>query len=276
MKTFGNLSVLSILIILLLASPVVGSEARLRPSDHASQDIIQDDIKAEVQFGRDLAARILANHPLLDDPTTQYYINLVGNSVAMAAGRPELKFYFAVVESDEINAFAIPGGYIFITSAALTTMTNEAELATVLGHEIGHIISKHMVKELNIKGEDGSAMAGLSAIIGGSTASFREAFDQALDRAVNILFHRGYKVSDELEADQMGLILAAFAGYDPNGLRNFIERVKFFEPPSSDHKGDHPIYKVRVDAIDEALKANGVNPITYSKGEKRFNEKLTD
>ncbi len=276
MKAFGSLSLLSILIILLLASPAVSSDARSRVSEHANQDILQDDIKAEVQFGRDLAARILANHPLLNDPTTQYYINLVGNSVAMAAGRPELKFYFAVVESDEVNAFAIPGGYIFITSTALNKMKNEAELAGVLGHEVGHIISRHMVKELNIKGEDGSTMAGLSAVIGGSTASFREAFDKALDRAIDILVHRGYKAADELEADQMGIILSAFAGYDPNGLKNFIERVKFFEPPSSDHSGDHPIYKVRVDAIDEALKANGVNPITYSKGEKRFNEKLTD
>lgn len=258
------------------AAVCVASEARLRISDQVEADLMKDDVMAEIQFGRDLAARILSDYKLLDDPAIQYYINLVGSTVAMSAGRPELSFYFGVIESEQVNAFAVPGGYIFITSAALDQLTNEAELAGVLGHEIGHIIAKHMVKELKIKGEDGSAMAGMSAVIGGATASFREAFDQALDSGIRILFQRGYKMADELEADQIGIILAAFAGYDPSGLKDFILRAKHFETPSSDHTGDHPAHQVRADAIDAALKANGVNPITYSKGEKRFNEKVAD
>lgn len=270
------LSVLIFLVVLFFVAPVMAREARLRVSDLENSDILKNDLKAEIKFGRDLAARILASHPLVEDPTIQYYINLVGNSVAMSAGRPELQFYFGVIESDEVNAFAIPGGYIFITTAAVRHLNNEAELAGVLGHEIGHIISKHIVKELKIRGEDGSAMAGFSAIIGGTTASIRETFDQVLDKATDILFHRGYKMADELEADQIGIILSAFAGYDPSALKNFIMRVKHFEKPSSDYSGDHPAYKVRVDAISEALKANNVNPIHYSRGEKRFNENLAD
>lgn len=274
MKTNGFYIAMVCLIFLLSAAPGIAAEARLRASDLVAEGIHQNDIEAEVQFGRDLAARILANHPLVEDPATQRYVNLVGSSVAMSAGRPELQFYFGVVDSDEANAFAVPGGYIFITSAALNRLNNEAELAGVLGHEIGHIIAKHMVNELRIRGNDGSAMAGLSSIIGGTTASFREAFDQALDKAADILFHRGYKMVDELEADQIGITLSAFSGYDPSGLKNFILRVKQFETPSSDHSGDHPAHKVRTDAIDEALKANSASPINYSKGEKRFHEKL--
>jgi predicted Zn-dependent protease len=276
MKSIGNYLLLLGLVIHFTMGATFASEARMRKSDLVHTDILQSDIKAEIQFGRDLAARILASHPLLEDPTTQYYVNLVGNSVAMTAGRPELKFYFGVLESKEINAFAVPGGYIFITSAALNLIKNEAELAGILAHEIGHIDAKHMVNELNIRGQDESTMAGLSAIIGGTTASFREAFDQALDSGINILFQRGYKIEDELEADQIGIILATFSGYDPSGLKNFLLRVKYFETPSKDFKGDHPPHIVRANAIDEALKSNGINPINYSKGEKRFNEKLAD
>jgi len=276
MKSIGHYIAAIGLIILLIMGLAIASEVRLRKSDLTHTNILSSDIRAEIQFGRDLAARILASHPLLEDPATQYYVNLVGNSVAIKAGRPELKFYFGVLESKEINAFAVPGGYIFITSAALNLINNEAELAGILGHEIGHITAKHMVNELNIRGEDESTMAGLSAIIGGTTASFREAFDQALDKGIHILFQRGYKIEDELEADQIGIILAAFSGYDPSGLKNFILRVNHFETPSKDYKGDHPTHMVRVNAIDEALKTNGINSINYFKGEKRFNETLAD
>lgn len=274
MKTMSLHLLLTALVIFLLPGPGLASEARLRASDLAETDTLKSDITAEVQFGKHLAARILANHPLIDDPTTQYYVNLVGSAVALSAGRPELDFYFGVLESDQVNAFAVPGGYIFITQAAMALMQNEAELAGVLGHEIGHIVAKHMVKELNIRGENGSTMAGLSAIIGGTTASFRQALDQTLENAVNILYRRGYKTADELEADQIGIMLAAFSGYDPSGLQNYILRIKHFETHTGDHDGEHPSHKVRAEAISKALEASGVNPITYSKGEKRFNETL--
>jgi beta-barrel assembly-enhancing protease len=264
------------LMIHLTMGTMIGSEARLRKSDLTQADNVKSDIKAEIRFGRDLAARILASHPLLKDATIQRYVNLVGNSVAMNAGRPELKFHFGILESQEVNAFAVPGGYIFITSAALFRLKNEAELAGVLAHEIGHIVAKHMVKELKIRGRDESTMAGLSAIIGGSTASFREAFDQAVDEGLNILFQRGYKMEDELEADRIGVILTAFCGYDPSGLKQFILRTKHFETPSTDVKGDHPAHMVRANAINKAIKANGITAGNYLQGEKRFNEMLAD
>lgn len=276
MKNIACFLALWIVTIFSLTGAGWAAGTRLHASDLAKEDILRSDVGAEMEFGQDLAARILASHPLVEDPTTQYYINLVGSAVAMSAGRPEIELYFGVIESKEANAFAVPGGYIFITSAALDLMTNEAELAGVLGHEIGHIISRHMVKDLDIKARDGSAIAGLSTLIGGTTAGLRGVFDKALDDAVDILFHRGYKAADELEADQIGVILTAFSGYDPTGLRNFIQRVKNFEPPSKDHKGEHPLHKVRVDAINEALKTGGINPITYRKGNERFSEKQTD
>lgn len=262
------------LIILLFAAPGIAAESRSHTSDLGSHDILRNDIKAEVQFGRNLVARLLARHPLVEDPTTQYYVNLVGNSVATSTGRPELRFYFGVIEGKKVDAFAVPGGYIFITSAALDLLGNESELAGVLSHEIGHLISKHMVNELQIGVKKKST--GLSPITGDIVTGLQDSSDQTLDKAMDILFHRGYRMTDELEADQIGILLSDSAGYDPSGLKNFIMRVKHFGTAPSDHSGTHPAYKVRADAIDNTLKNKNIKPISYSKGTDNLDKKLID
>ena len=233
------------------------------------------DIEAEIRFGRDLAARILGNYNLLDDEKTNRYVNLVGRALALYAGRPEIEFYFAVLDSDEINAFATPGGYIFITRGALMKMDNEAQLAAVLGHEIAHVAKKHVVKELNIKGDDASAVGGIASLIGSATSSFRVALEQALDQAVDILFNRGYKIADEIEADRVGILLASVAGYHPSALREFLNKTKGFEKEDKTYKGEHPIQEVRMREIDKTLEANGLEDVKKAKVRERFHETIT-
>ena len=233
------------------------------------------DIEAEISFGRELAARILGNYNLLDDEKITRYVNLVGRALALYAGRPELEFYFAILDSDEINAFATPGGYIFITKAALMKMDNEAQLAAVLGHEITHVVKKHVVKELNIKGEDASAVGGIASLIGSATSSFRVAAEQALDQAVDILFNRGYKIADEIEADRVGILLASIAGYDPSALREFLKNTKGFEKADKTYRGEHPIQEVRMREIDKTLEANGLRDVKKAKVRERFHETIT-
>jgi predicted Zn-dependent protease len=203
------------------------------------------DIKAEIQFGRNLAARILGRHPLHANKTLQRYVALVGQRLAANCGRPELSFAFAVIDSEEKNAFATPGGYIFITSGALQQMRDEAELAGVLGHEIGHVSARHMVKALDIRGVDRSAGAGLASLVGGATASVRGALQQSLARATELLFQSGYAANDELEADETGLLLAALSGYDAGGLARFLRRVGSFEPGAA-ASSTHPLHAKRM------------------------------
>lgn len=250
----------------------IAKDGRKRMSATSTGSSDSSDVEAEIKFGRELSARILGNYKLLKDEKVNKYINLVGKGMAMYAGRPELKYYFAVLDTKETNAFAAPGGYVFITKGALDKMENEAQLASVIGHELGHIIKKHVVNELNIKGEDTSAMGGLATMIDGTTSSFRAALDQALDQAFDILHKRGYKVEDELEADEFGILLSYISGYDPTALKVFLKKAKSFEKEDTTYKGDHPIHKVRMDKIDKVLKANGLQNVSLAKGEERFKE----
>jgi predicted Zn-dependent protease len=260
-----------ILLVCLITLPVMAGDARRRISAIQGEFNEAGDLEAEIHFGRVLAARILGSQPLLDEPLIQRYVNLVGSSVALFAGRPELKFYFGVLKSDEINAYAVPGGYVFITKGALDHMHDEAQLAAVLGHEIAHIVGKHVVKELNIRGADSSTGAGIAGLIGGATGGYRGALKEALDEATEIILNRGYTQADELEADRIGLILAAMAGYDPHAFLSFLETAQRFEPAEDAPKGDHPLHTERVLALRDILVSQGFSNKEGFRMERRFN-----
>ncbi len=273
MKKRINLLLVLLVFCLIGADSGLAGRGRTRLSTVNENDFDQRDLAAEIGFGRDLAARILGNYPLLNDDRLNRYINLTGQAVARYAGRPELEFHFAVLDTDVCNAFAAPGGYVFVTRGALDLMENEAELAGVLAHEIAHITEKHIIKELNIRGTDDSVAGGLANLIGGTTDSFRKSLEQALETASEILFNRGYKVADELAADRTGLLMAAVAGYNPEALKGFLTRVKRFEPESADYKNrEHPLHTVRLTEIDNTLKINGLTRSHNPMMKGRFNE----
>jgi predicted Zn-dependent protease len=249
MNRYLQMTVIVVLLVSLTVSSQAGS-ARLRVSDMPRVTTTDTDIEAEVQFGRTLAARILGRYPLCVDQKIQRYVGLVGHRLAANCGRPELSFAFAVIDSEERNAFATPGGYIFVTSAALKQMRDEAELAGVLGHEIGHVSARHMVKAIGIHGVDRSAGAGLASLVGGATAGVRGALQQSLARATEMLFQDGYAAADELEADELGLFLAALSGYDAGGLECFLRRVGSFEPGAA-ASPSHPLHAKRMTLLAE-------------------------
>ncbi len=254
----------------IFVNPVFPGEARKRISTLVGEASGTDDIEAEIMFGRELAARILGSYKFLDDMEINRYVNLVGKSVARYSNRPELHFYFGVLSSDDVNAFAAPGGYIFVTSAALENMENEAQLAAVLGHEIAHVTEKHVIKELSLRAHKGSAISGMASLISGTTSSIKGALEHTLDRATTILFKRGYKIEDELEADRIGIILASSAGYDPKALGNFLIRVKNFEKAEPEKEGEHPKHEVRISAINDVLAAYGLHGIKQATVRERF------
>ncbi|WP_428623529.1 M48 family metalloprotease, partial [Sedimenticola sp.] len=159
--------------LLLAIAPVSDAgnyRARTSQSDAiVTQEDITADVEAEIKVGREIAARILGRFGVLEDARLTRYVNLVGKSVALNASRPEIEFRFAILDTQSVNAYAAPGGYIFVTKGALDLMQDEAELAGVLAHEIAHVTEKHIVDELRIRGESKSSSAGIAALIGGST-----------------------------------------------------------------------------------------------------------
>lgn len=184
------------------------------------------DIKAEIEFGKGLAARILTRYPLVDNQLLQKYVNTLGAGLAAQIGRPELTFYFGVIQTPDVNAYACPGGFIVLTKGLIDLLENEGELVGVLAHEIAHVNERHVIKKLKLKGKDDSAISGLGAMIGGATNSFRVALKTISDEAMNVLFNEGLAVSEELESDVVAISAINAAGYSVQAYRDLLVKIK--------------------------------------------------
>lgn len=248
--------------------------ARERPSTHLyDTESAKSDVLAELEFGRKLAAKILGRYKLYDKPELTRYINLVGQSVAQNANRPEITFYFGILDTDHVNAYAAPGGYIFITRGALSMMQDEAELAAVLAHEVAHITEKHIVKELDIKGKTGDDSELFTKLLGSFTESGRALVNKILDGALKLLFDKGLKKDDEYEADKTGVILLTSSDYDPMALKNYLTRVsKLDKEPLKNVLNTHPSFSSRLAKLDQVIELNNLSAIEATKHEKRFNK----
>ena len=150
------------------------------------------------------------------------YVNLVGKTVAEVSDRPELTYRFAILNSREQNAFAAPGGYIFVTIGLLKTLKNEAELAGVLAHEVAHVTQKHMLNTL----QRSAILSSVSEFSLSAMNKDPQLFSNVIDAATDMLFEKGLDKELELEADSYGIEFAYRAGYHPNGLRIYLATLK--------------------------------------------------
>ncbi|HSU76441.1 MAG TPA: M48 family metalloprotease, partial [Burkholderiales bacterium] len=155
----------------------------------------------EIAIGHDVAARLLGAAPLMNDLRVQRYVNNVGRWLASQSERPNLPWRFGVMDAPQINAFAVPGGTIFITRGLLEKMNSEAELAGVLSHEIVHVVRKHHLKAIQ-KG----ALTQLSADAAG--AALNNVNAEARSKLIAFgteMYSRGLDKGDEFEADRLGV-----------------------------------------------------------------------
>ena len=174
----------------------------------------------EIQLGREIAGNILGAAPLVKDPALQKYVNQVGRWVASQSERSYLPWHFGVIESEDLNAFAAPGGYVLITKGLYRQLKNESELAGVLGHEIGHVIKKHQLKLLQ-KQQLLSMGAGLlSGKLGKENPTVQKVVGSGAEISA-----RSLDKSAEYEADRIGVVLAARAGYEPMGLPEVLQTI---------------------------------------------------
>ncbi len=198
----------------------------------AIPDILPMTIAEEIRIGRSIAANLAGRYGVIRDPELTRYVSLVGNTVARKSDRPNLHYTFGVLDTDIVNAFACPGGYIFITMGALEIINNEAELAAVLAHEVAHVAKKHVVKEIEKK----KFLQVGGKVIGNYLNTDPHIFHRATLHGTNVLF-KGYAKVDEYQADRLSLIYTSKAGYDPNGLLVFLEKTKAKGGVSTDPDG---------------------------------------
>jgi len=183
----------------------------------------------ELAIGHSTANMLLEQAPLLDNRALQAYVNRVGSWIAQHSERPDLPWRFGVLDNPAVGAYAAPGGYVFITSGMLAQMDSEAELAGVLAHEIAHCVRKHHLEAIQQQAGVGLlsdlghvALQAKGANSGASSALGTEASKKVEQLARN-LYSRGLDRGDEYEADAMGVVLAARAGYDPYGLATVLQ-----------------------------------------------------
>ena len=174
----------------------------------------------EIALGRNITGSLLSAAPLVKDDALQQYVNKVGRWVASQSERADLPWKFGVIESADINAFAAPGGYVLITKGLYQKLTNEAQLAGVLGHEIAHVVKKHQLKVLQKQ----QVMSVGSDWLKKKFAKNNKLADKAIGSGAEISA-RSLDKDAEFEADRMGMVLATRAGYDAYGLAEVLQTI---------------------------------------------------
>lgn len=208
-------------------APPSGDAASLpaSPSERLLQALLAGKMTAqqERQLGERIVGNLLGAAPLVPDAGVQRYVNLVGRWVASQSERPDLDWRFGVIDSEDLNAFAAPGGYVLVTKGLYRRLNNEAELAGVLGHEIGHVIRRDHVKLL----QRSQLLASLSGVIGQQVASEDERLQSIIGRGAEVAA-RTLDKSSEFEADRIAMVLTARAGYDAYGLPLVLQEIGHF------------------------------------------------
>ena len=183
------------------------------------------------------------------------YINLVGKTIAEVSDRPTLNYHFAILNSPEQNAFAAPGGYIFITVGLLKTLKNEAELGGVLAHEIAHVTKRHMLETIR----RGAVLGSISELSLTAMKKDPKMFSNAIDQMTDLLFTKGLDKAKEFEADAVGVDYAYRAGYHPQGLKDYLQTLAKEGHAESVFFATHPSTTERISKINALL--NGYSDI---------------
>src|SRR5262249_23185931 len=171
----------------------------------------------EIAMGRESDPQVRQEYGLADNPALQQYIQTLGKKLAGVSHRPNLEWHFAVVDSPVVNAFALPGGYVYVTRGILAYLGNEAELAGVMGHEIGHVTARHSVRQIT---REEFAQIGLGA--GSVMSPALRQIGSVGQSGLGMMFLR-FGRDDEREADRLGVEYAARAAYDPRQVSSFFD-----------------------------------------------------
>jgi predicted Zn-dependent protease len=173
----------------------------------------------EVQLGASTAAQIDTMLPLVRDRAITSYINTLGNRLAQATDTRNLEWHFTVVDSKEVNAFAIPGGWIYINRGLIERAENMSQVAGVLGHEIGHVTRRHTVEQM----QQQQGVGGAAVLLCTLTKVCQSGAGQAAVNVAGSALFAKFSRQDEAEADEEGVKTSIKAGIDPNGIPEMFQ-----------------------------------------------------
>jgi beta-barrel assembly-enhancing protease len=204
----------------------------------------------EQEIGTEISAKLRDRYGVVQDQAVHKYVSLVGSVLAKDSTRPNLRWTFVVLDTDGVNAFAAPGGYIHVTRGALALIQNEAELADVLGHEISHVTEKHTVNAIEKASRVSLGAKGLAQL------SKSEKLGKLAEIGYGTVLENAYDRGDEEAADRIGITLANKSGYAPTGLSAFLTRLSDRNKGLKERSGmfaSHPETQGRLDALKKTI-----------------------
>lgn len=204
----------------------------------------------ERQIGSLVSEKIRQRYGVVQDKAVHRYVGLVGASLAASSPRPGLAWQFIILDTDGVNAFAAPGGFVHITRGALALIRSEAELAGVLGHELVHVTEQHTIKAIK---KSNAKDLGLDMAPGSGMT--QAVLSQIADRAADMVL-AGFGRGEELESDEKGIALANRIGYAPSGLGAFLTRLSERNKDAGERRGlfaSHPEMKERLDRLEKQI-----------------------
>ena len=218
----------------------------------------------EYYIGRAVAASILSAYKPYNNPRANLYINTIGQALAMASTKPETYggYHFLIMDTDEINAFSAPGGFVMVSRGLLRCCRNETEVAAVLAHEIGHVENEHGLRAIKksrwtsaftILGAEAAKNLGTEEL-----AELTKNFEGAINDVTKTMVNSGYARKLEYEADASAVNIMAGIGYNPNGLRNMLQEMgKRMEHEKGGFAKTHPSPADRIEHISAKLSGLG-------------------
>lgn len=258
-----------------LLGAVVGGGAPTNQGDDLfsllSRSVETIDEPREIEIGRQLAAVLLGSKPLHPDMQLQRYVNQLGRWISLQSERPGLPWTFIVLDDTGYNAFAAPGGYVFVTKGLIDRCADEAELAGILAHEITHVTAKHHLHAMRKTAQSGVFTQLVASQIK-TNALGNLVASQFLALGRN-LYARGLDQTDEFHSDRNGVALAARAGFDPYGLVAVLQQLRTATPDNPMFTlalATHPPAQARLDQLEQAMGKRldgyaGAAPVTVAQ-----------
>ena len=244
----------------------------VRTSPFGETSLILIPTSEEVEIGRAAARQIEARSIMCKDPVINNYVNWVGQKIAKVCDRHDITYHYKVIESNELNAFSLPGGWVYIYTGLLKHLKNEADLAFVLGHETGHIVGRHAIRRLQL-------IYGINILL--SIALNGKELTPLESEVLKVLYQivvSGYSRKEEFEADAMGAYYAGKAGWNPVASVETIEildkLIKFKPSGITELFMDHPTNRKRIENLERWIRTFPKSWLRNPFYEERYREKV--